>query len=223
MRLVRDFLVGTAGMLLLLQVIFLVRVFGLRRVDPQSTRFMESRGRHRMAGTWVSYDAVSEDLKRAVIAAEDSKFARHKGFDWRALRFAALANWKRRKWVVGGSTITQQLARNLYLSGQPLLRRKAQEAAIAVMLETLLSKRRILELYLNVVEWGDGLFGIRAAADHYYERGPSELDLQQSAVLAAILPDPRTYDRHGDAAGFERRRQRIAARAPSVLLPPACP
>ena len=167
--------------------------------DPRSTAFMELRRaegqsvRHQ----WVAYGDISPWLKRAVVAAEDARFMEHGGFDWEALRDALRENLEADRIVRGGSTITQQLAKNLFLSPRQSIPRKLQEAAITVMLELAMDKRRILELYLNVIEWGDGVFGAGAAARHYYDRPAWRIGHWRAALLAARIPRPRYYDRHG--------------------------
>ncbi len=167
--------------------------------DPRTTAFMEIR---RAEGTtldhrWIEYDQISHWLKRAVIAAEDARFMEHGGIDWTALHKAMEENREAGGVVRGGSTITQQLAKNLFLSPRQTYLRKAQEAVIALMLEAVLGKRRILELYLNVIEWGDGIFGAAAAARHYYDTPVGSLSRWQAAVLAARIPNPRFYFRRG--------------------------
>jgi monofunctional biosynthetic peptidoglycan transglycosylase len=137
---------------------------------------------------------VSLHLQRAVVAAEDAQFFSHEGFDWEGVKDAAIKNLEAGKVVHGGSTITQQLAKNLYLSSERSLLRKAREALIARSLEHHLSKRRILELYLNVAEWGRGVYGAEAAAQHHFGKSAIELTEEEAAMLAAILPSPRRYD-----------------------------
>lgn len=151
--------------------------------NPNSTAFMRDRlvllqaqnSKARLKHQWVKYDDISVHLKRAVVAAEDTKFMQHDGFDWDGIRHAYEKNLKKGKLVAGGSTISQQLAKNLFLSSQRTPWRKIQEAIITLMLEKMMSKRRILEIYLNVIEWGDGVFGAEAAARHYYGVGARNL------------------------------------------------
>lgn len=145
--------------------------------------------------TWVPYERISVHLKRAVIAAEDDKFVDHEGFGWDGIQKAIEKNQKKGKAVAGGSTISQQLAKNLFLSPARSYLRKAQEALITVMIEALWDKRRILEVYLNVVEWGDGVFGCEAAAQRYYHQSAARLDPTQAAHLAVMLPNPRKYEK----------------------------
>lgn len=173
------------------------------RHAPESTAFMEHRldelrekdPRARLRHRWVPYARISSELKRAVIAAEDAKFLDHEGFDWEAIQKALEKNERRGRVVAGGSTISQQLAKNLFLSGERSWLRKAREAMLTAMLELALDKRRILELYLNFAEWGEGVFGAEAAARHHFGVPASQLTAAQAAWLAAILPSPRRYAR----------------------------
>lgn len=143
---------------------------------------------------WVRYEDIAEPVIRAVIAAEDDRFMAHNGFDWKAMRRAFDRNRQAGGAVAGGSTISQQLAKNLFLSSSRSYLRKAEEALITVALETCWSKRRIIEVYLNVVEWGEGIFGIGAAAQHYYRLPPQALNAADAAHLAVMLPNPRRYE-----------------------------
>ncbi len=205
----------------------LARLAWWRTHDPASTAFMEERLERmrekrpdaRIRQQWVPYGRISASLKRAVVAAEDAKFADHEGFDWEAMQKAWEKNQKRGKVVAGGSTISQQLAKNLFLSGSRTPWRKAQEAVITVMMETVMDKRRILEIYLNVIEWGDGVFGAEAAARHYYGVSASALTAEQAARLAAIVPNPRFYDRNRGTPWIEKKTQIILARMGSAELP----
>ncbi len=205
----------------------LARLAWWRTHDPSSTAFMEERLERmrekrpdaRIRQQWVPYGRISASLKRAVVAAEDAKFADHEGFDWEAMQKAWEKNQKRGKVVAGGSTISQQLAKNLFLSGSRTPWRKAQEAVITVMMESVMDKRRILEIYLNVIEWGDGVFGAEAAARHYYGVSASALTAEQAARLAAIVPNPRFYDRNRGTPWIEKKTQIILARMGSAELP----
>ncbi len=171
--------------------------------NPQQTSFMrlrlsamqEKQPQARLKHQWVDYAQISPQLKRAVVAAEDDRFVDHDGFDWIGIQRALEKNQKRGKSVAGGSTISQQLAKNLFLSPSRSYLRKGQEAVITLMIETLWDKRRILEVYLNVVEWGDGVFGAEAAARHYYRLPASSLGPAQAARLAVMLPNPRKYEK----------------------------
>ena len=168
---------------------------------------------------WVDYSKISSNLKRAVVASEDSKFKNHEGFDWEGIEKAYEKNIKKGKLVAGGSTISQQLAKNLFLSASRTPWRKAEEAVITLMLEKMLSKRRILEIYLNVIEWGNGVFGAEAAARHYYKTSAAGLGKTQSAKLAAMIPNPRFYDDHRNTRYLNRRTATIQARMRLVELP----
>ena len=169
--------------------------------------------------TWVPYNKISPNLKRAVLAAEDSGFTEHDGVEWDAIEKAALENLKKGKIKRGGSTITMQLAKNLFLSADRSLLRKGQELIITFMIEAALDKRRILEIYLNVAEWGEGVFGIEAAARHYYGVSARELSVEQSAWLASILPAPKRFDKNRGSAFVRNKAEVIQARMPQVALP----
>jgi monofunctional biosynthetic peptidoglycan transglycosylase len=198
---------------------------------------------------WVDYAQISPNLKRAVIASEDAGFVEHSGVEWEAIEKAWERNqraearveklneqWERRAQkaaaaraappraarrakVVGGSTITQQLAKNLFLDGERNLARKAQEFAITLMLESLLSKQRILEIYLNNVEWGEGLFGAEAAAQHYFRVPARGLGAMQAAQLAVMLPAPKRFEKRPHSAYVVGRAGTIAARMGAVEAP----
>lgn len=168
---------------------------------------------------WVPYNRISPSLKRAVIAAEDAKFLQHDGFDWEGMQAAWEKNLKKGKVVAGGSTISQQLAKNLFLSGKRTPWRKLEEAAITLMLEQMMSKHRIFEIYLNVIEWGDGVFGAEAAARHYFRKPAAALSADEAARLAAMIPNPRFYDAHRSTR-YLARRTGIIARRMNYVLPP---
>lgn len=168
---------------------------------------------------WVDYNRISNHLKRAVIAAEDAKFIDHEGFDWDGIQRAIEKNQRKGRFVAGGSTISQQLAKNLFLSGQRSMWRKGQEAIITLMLEATMDKRRILELYLNVAEWGEGMFGAEAAARHYYGVSAAQLNSAQAARLAAMLPRPRYYDRNRGSRYLAAYSSRIHARMNAATIP----
>ncbi|WP_347247858.1 monofunctional biosynthetic peptidoglycan transglycosylase [Zoogloea sp.] len=171
-------------------------------IPPSETSFMslrlgelnEKKPDAELRYRWVPYEQISLHLKRAVIAAEDDKFVDHEGFDWDGIQKAIEKNQKKGKPVAGGSTISQQLAKNLFLSPSRSYFRKAEEAIITVMIETVWDKRRILEVYLNVVEWGNGIFGCEAAAQRYYKTSAARLNPAQAARLAVMLPNPRKYE-----------------------------
>ncbi|MCB1892053.1 MAG: monofunctional biosynthetic peptidoglycan transglycosylase [Rhodocyclaceae bacterium] len=195
--------------------------------NPVTTSFMamrldelrEKEPRAELKKQWVPYARISNSLKRAVVAAEDAKFSGHEGFDWEGIQKALEKNQKRGRIVAGGSTISQQLAKNLFLSGDKTPWRKAQEAVITLMLEAVLDKRRILEIYLNVVEWGPGTFGAEAAARHYYGVSAAQLSAEQSARLAVLLPNPRRFGRLQDSPYLAARSQIILRRMIAVDLP----
>ncbi len=186
-----------------------IRLEELRQKQPQA----------QLKKQWVPYERISVHLKRALIASEDGKFADHYGFDWEGIQHAIQRNEKKGRWVAGGSTITQQLAKNLFLSPSRSLWRKAEEAAITVMIEITWDKRRILEVYMNVIEWGNGVFGAEAAARHYYGISAAQLSPGQAARLAAMVPSPRFYDRNRNAPGLERRANALLPRMYSAKLP----
>ncbi|HSI94663.1 MAG: monofunctional biosynthetic peptidoglycan transglycosylase [Methylophilaceae bacterium] len=195
--------------------------------NPGSSAFMEDRlevmqeknPEAKLRHKWIPYKRISNNLKRAVVVAEDSKFVMHEGFDWDGIQKAYEKNMRKGRVVAGGSTISQQLAKNLFLSTKRTPWRKLQEAVITLMLEKMMSKRRILEIYLNVIEWGNGVFGAEAAARHYYKTGAANLSAWQAARLAAMIPNPRYYDTHRNARGLARRTATIAARMPLAELP----
>jgi len=182
--------------------------FMSRRLDELRDKNPKAELRHR----WVPYARVSNHLKRAVIAAEDDKFVDHEGFDWEGIQKAIEKNQKKGKVVAGGSTISQQLAKNLFLSASKTPWRKAQEAVITVWIELLWDKRRILEVYLNVVEWGEGLFGAEAAAKRYFGTTAAGLGAEQAARLAVMLPAPRRYEKNPYSAFMNGRTQMILGR-----------
>jgi monofunctional glycosyltransferase len=168
---------------------------------------------------WVPYNRISNQLKRAVIVAEDAKFVDHEGFDWDGMQKAYEKNVRKGKIVAGGSTISQQLAKNLFLSGRRTPWRKLEEALITVMLENMMSKRRILEIYLNIIEWGNGVFGAEAASRHYYRISAAALGAEQAAQMAAMVPNPRFYDHHRGARGLARKTEIILARMSQAEVP----
>ena len=181
--------------------------------NPTSTAFMEaglSRQQDKnpdaeLRHQWVSYDHISIHLKRALVAAEDAKFLSHEGFDVEGIQAAVEKNLKKGHLVAGGSTISQQLAKNLFLSGERSFIRKGQEAVITLMIEATWSKRRILEVYLNVIEWGNGIYGAEAAARRYYKTSAAQLNRDQAARLAAMAPNPRWYENHRSSRAYQRR------------------
>jgi monofunctional biosynthetic peptidoglycan transglycosylase len=218
---------GLAAIFLAVQLSFLARVWWWRDHNPQATAFMEANLERlrakkpdaKLRHTWVPYDRISPALKRAIVAAEDARFADHEGFDWEAIEKALEKNRKKGKVVAGASTISQQLAKNLFLSADRTPWRKGQEALITVMIEQLMDKRRILEIYLNVIEWGDGVFGAEAAARHYYGTSAAALGPDAAARLAAMVPNPRFYDRNRNTPWLARKTQLILTRMPSAEVP----
>lgn len=184
----------------------------LARVNPKKTalmRYREEKGIHGHS-IWMPLDRIAPALIEAVIVAEDANFYRHRGIDWEGVREAAQRNWKEKRLHRGGSTITQQLAKNLYLNPSKTLWRKLKELLITLRMERTLSKSRILELYLNVVEWGRGIYGAEAAARHYFGKSASALTVEEASWLAAILPSPIRYGKGAGASYIEKRASRIA-------------
>ncbi len=235
-----------AGLLVLctlsLQLVFLGRIALMAAVDPQSTSFQRSEAwrllveqqRILWSQQWVPGERISPNLKRAVIASEDGSFLDHGGVDWAAIEKAWQKNERAEARaektqarqgrpvvpkIVGGSTITQQLAKNLLLSGERTVLRKAQELVLALMLEAVLSKERILEIYLNNVEWGEGVFGAQAAARHYFRVDAAQLAPQQAARLAVMLPAPKRFEKRPASPYLLSRSATITARMNDVELP----
>jgi monofunctional biosynthetic peptidoglycan transglycosylase len=206
---------------------FYAHVLWWRAYQPASTAFMDARierlregdAKAKLSHQWVPYERVSSQLKRAVVAAEDAKFVDHEGFDWQAISKAIEKNEKKGRVVSGASTISQQLAKNLFLSGERSWLRKGQEAVITWMLESTLGKRRILELYLNFAEWGDGVFGAQAAARYHFGIDAAALSASQAAFLAAILPSPRRYAPGRVTPYIAGRIETILARMPAAQIP----
>jgi monofunctional biosynthetic peptidoglycan transglycosylase len=223
----------TRGLVLFFMILFLyqlwilLHIFWWIKFNPSSSAFMkdrlniiqETKPDAELKYQWVDYAKISNNLKRAVIASEDAKFVDHEGFDWEGIQKAYEKNLKKGKIVAGGSTISQQLAKNLFLSTKRTPWRKGEEALITVMLENILSKRRILEIYLNVIEWGNGVFGAEAAAKHYYKTSAAKLSSGQAAKLAAMIPNPRFYDTHRSTAYLNRRAATIQARMRFAEVP----
>ena len=220
-------LLAIAGLFFLWQVWLLAWVLLWSWVNPGETRFMEIRlaelrqknPQAQLKQQWVPYERISPHLKRAIIAAEDAKFVDHEGFDWEGMQKAIEKNQKRGRTVAGGSTISQQLAKNLFLTPTKSYFRKVEEAIITLMLEGLWSKRRIFEVYLNVIEWGNGVFGAEAAARHYYNTSAAQLGPEQAARLAGMVPNPRYYDRNLSAPGLGRKAAIILGRMPGAEVP----
>jgi monofunctional glycosyltransferase len=222
------YVLGTAVLAAVaVQLWFLSHIIYWTVFNPTTTAFMERRvesmrakgGRVTLRRQWVPYERISVHLKRAVVAAEDARFLDHEGFDWEAIQKAMTRNEQRGKVVAGASTISQQLAKNLFLSGERSWLRKGEEAAITWMLERTMSKRRILELYLNVAEWGDGIFGAEAAARHHFGIPASALGPEHAAWLAVILPSPLRYE-HGRMTPYlVDRAATVYSRMPSAQIP----
>ena len=232
-----------------LEIFFIGRIALMAVVDPESTTFERSEawliateGRSNNGKEWqqrwVPYRQISDNLKRAVIASEDADFIHHNGVEWEAIERARVRNEKAEARAErlaaraarrgkeapaarlrGGSTITQQLAKNLLLSGERTLVRKGQELVLAVALELLLSKQRILEIYLNNVEWGEGIFGAEAAGQHYFRKPAARLSTGEAARLAVMLPSPKFYERRLNSGYIASRSSTIAARMSAVELP----
>ena len=205
--------VAAFALVLLYQLWIFAHVLWWIDHNPTSTSFMEAglarqqdknpdaELRHK----WVPYERISIHLKRAIVAAEDAKFLEHEGFDVEGIQAAVEKNLKKGRLVAGGSTISQQLAKNLFLSGERSFIRKGQEAVITLMIETTWSKRRILEVYLNVIEWGNGIYGAEAAARRYYKTSAAKLSRDQAARMAAMAPNPRWYETHRSSRAYQRR------------------
>ncbi len=227
LRLILKTLLVVFLVVLSVQLWFLMQVAWWGYFNPSSTAFMEAgltrlqekNPQAELHHRWVPYERISIHLKRAVVAAEDSRFLTHQGFDWEGIETAVEKNIRRGRVVAGGSTISQQLAKNLFLSASRNPLRKLQEAAITVMLEQFWSKRRILEVYLNVIEWGNGIYGAEAAAGHYYGIPAARLGPAQAAHLAAMIPNPRYYETHRTARGLLKRQAIIERRMQQVAVP----
>lgn len=218
-------LLGRIGLILLL--LFLcwnVWIFGhvlwWRSHNPSETAFMsEQRDRLQQKNPdaelrhkWVPYNRISPSLKQALVASEDAKFLEHEGFDWEGIQTAWEKNVKKGRIVAGGSTISQQLAKNLFLSSKRTPWRKLEEVLITVMLEAVMDKRRIFEIYLNVIEWGNGVFGAEAAARYYFKTSAANLGPGQAARLAAMVPNPRYFDTHRNDSRLLRKATIISRR-----------
>ena len=206
---------------------FLVHVWYWAGNNPESTAFMRARleilqdknPKAQLRQQWVPYTRISGHLKRAIVAAEDAKFVSHNGFDWDGIQKAYEKNLREGEIVAGGSTITQQLAKNLFLSSERSYVRKVQEMLITFMIEAVMDKRRIFEIYLNSVEWGTGVFGAEAAARLHYGTTAAGLSAEQAARLASIVPSPRRYGPASDTAYLQRRTQTILARMNGSQIP----
>ena len=227
-RWIRQIFLWVIGIFLLIQLWFFAWVLVWKVYEPGPTQFMKIRLAElqkkdpsaKLQQTWVSYGFISPNLKRALIAAEDSKFMQHQGFDLDGIQKAFEKNEKRGRIAAGGSTITQQLAKNLFLWPEKSFLRKGEEALITLMIETTWSKRRILEVYMNEIEWGKGIFGAEAAARHYFGVSANQLSEYQAAMLASMVPSPQYYDRKGETEGLARQTEVILERMNKVAIPP---
>jgi monofunctional biosynthetic peptidoglycan transglycosylase len=214
-------------LLLLYQLWIFAHVLWWNDHNPGSTAFMaaglvrqqEKNPDAALRHKWVPYERISVHLKRAVVAAEDARFLEHRGFDVAGIQTAVEKNLKTGKLVAGGSTITQQLAKNLFLSSERSFLRKGEEAVITLMIESTWSKRRILEVYLNVIEWGNGVYGAEAAAQRYYKKSAARLSTDQAARLAAMIPNPRWYEHHRNSRTYQRRVAAIKRYMPAARIP----
>ena len=214
------------GVLSHLYVLFFV--FRYKSVNPQTTAMMQQRASEAKSAdrpviheqTWVPYERISSNLVRALLAGEDQKFFDHEGFDWEELQKALEKDWEEKKFERGGSTISQQLAKNLFLSTSKNPLRKLHEALITWEMEKILSKRRILEIYLNVIEWGDGIYGAEAAARHYFNTSAASLSHEQAAFLSAMVPGPlNAYNPNKNRARVERRKNLLLRLMRHVVIP----
>jgi monofunctional biosynthetic peptidoglycan transglycosylase len=219
------------GALLLYLLGLFIMVLWLSVRDPSSSAFMKATlselrakdPKAQLQFEWVSYEDISANLKRAVVASEDSNFIDHDGVEWEAIRKAWEYNRRQAERggnrMRGGSTITQQLAKNLFLSSSRSYVRKGQELLLTFMIESVMSKRRILELYLNTAQWGINVFGAEAAARHHYKTRAARLNAQQAATLASMLPRPTYYDDHGSTSYLRGRAATIRKRMQLVEIP----
>ncbi|MEW6125821.1 MAG: monofunctional biosynthetic peptidoglycan transglycosylase [Acidobacteriota bacterium] len=206
----------------------LALVFRYKSTNPQITAMMQQRaseaesdGREpKREQTWVPYEKISSNLVRAVLAGEDQKFFDHDGFDWEELQKAVEKDWEEKKFNRGGSTISQQLSKNLFLSTSKNPLRKLHEALITAEMEQILSKRRILEIYLNVIEWGDGIYGAEAAARHYFNNSAASLNVDQAAYLSAMIPGPlNAYNPTKNPGRVNRRKALLLRLMRHVVIP----
>ena len=238
MKALARWLMLVLGALLALQLFFVGRIALMACVNPESTSFerseawrlLNTKGSVPWRQQWVDYGDISDALKRAVIASEDDSFVNHSGVEWDAIEAAWKKNakaealalkrpGKKPPKIVGGSTITQQLAKNLLLSGERTLLRKGQEFVLTEALEILLTKRRILELYLNHVEWGEGIFGAEAAARHYFGKSSAGLGAYEAARLAVMLPRPKYFEKLPNSSYVAGRAMTIVGRMQNAELP----
>lgn len=211
--------------LMVLVVAFHVLVAGLLliwKTQPiNNSMFMLT---HRITGgdvsqTWVEYDAIAKSAKQAAIVSEDSTFSQHSGFDMKGIKAAQKKNEATGKMSAGGSTITQQLAKNLFLTSHRSYTRKAEEAVLTIMIETLWDKQRILTAYLNVAEFGNGIYGVEAAAQYYFDKSAANLNRDQSALLIAMLTNPKYYESHQSDKRLRNKQRIIKKRMKNAVLP----
>lgn len=192
-------------------------VASLKSHNPATTALIEQRAREnriavRPIRAWVSYNSISPHLRNAVLISEDSAFFQHSGYDLDQIKESAKRNWREKRFARGASTITQQLAKNLYLSTSKNPLRKVREFFIAREMERNLTKQRIFEVYLNVIEWGDGIYGIEPASQRYFGKSASELLPEEAAILAAMIPNPRRYTPARNLKYLEKRKADILSR-----------
>jgi monofunctional biosynthetic peptidoglycan transglycosylase len=205
----------SATLLFIYHSLIVVSIFRLRRSEPVTSAIMERRAEQALAQgralkkehIWVPYESISSELVRAVIASEDRAFFQHSGLDWEQIKKSLALNWSEKRLAVGASTISQQLAKNLFLSPSKNPLRKLHEALIAKEMEYILGKRRILELYLNTIEWGDGIYGAEAAARHYFNSPAASLNADQAVFLALIIPDLRKHNDPASSIGMDPRKE----------------
>ncbi len=215
------------ALLVLYQLWLFAHICWWVKFNPATSAFMDDRLQvmqdknpdAELQHKWVDYSRISNNLKRALIVSEDAKFVDHEGFDWEGIQLAYEKNLKKGRIVAGGSTISQQLAKNLFLSTKRTPWRKGEEVIITLMLEAVMDKQRIFEIYLNIIEWGNGVFGAEAAARHYYGISAGRLSAEQAARLAAMVPNPRYYDRHREARGMLAKTLIILDRMPDAEIP----
>lgn len=202
--------------------LLIVAMLGVWSVYPVgNSMFMVA---HRLLGgevtqVWVDYDDIAKTVKQAAVVSEDAKFTTHNGFDMDGIERAIKVNEASGRVGVGGSTISQQLAKNLFLTSHRSYIRKGEEAVITVMMEGMWDKQRILEVYLNVAEFGEGIYGIEAAARHYYGKSAKNLSREQSALLISMLPNPKYYQKNLNNRRLQNKKRIIMKRMPSAVLP----
>ena len=212
------------GIFFFYQFLIVGNIIYWRFYNPSTTSFisikyLKEKSSEKILNKWVDYERIADDLKKAVISSEDSKFLYHRGFDWIAIKESAKKNFMAGKIITGGSTITQQLSKNLFLTGKKTIFRKIQEAIITINIEFFLDKKRILEIYLNVIEWGDGVYGVEAAAKTYFSKIPSDLTKNESAILAALIPNPIFYQKKINSITMKNKTSIILTRMHLAKIP----